>query len=288
MSSPKKYAEVLGRRMAYVEAGEGDPIVLLHGNPTSSYLWRAVMPAPRAARPLHRTRPHRHGRLRQAAGQRPGQLPLRRAPSLPRRPARATRRQRRRDLRHPRLGVGTRLRLVQPPPRRGEGDRVHGGDRAPGDLGGVAGAGPSGLPGPALAGRRGDDPRAQPVRGADPAGLGPADAERRRDGRLPRAVPGARREPPPHPDLAPRDPDRGRARRRLRDRVVVRRLAGLRTGARSCSSTPIRARSWSDRSGSSSRSWPNLREVTVPGIHFIQEDSGDQIGRAVAEWYRDL
>ena len=30
--------------MAYVEAGEGRPIVLLHGNPTSSYLWRDVIP----------------------------------------------------------------------------------------------------------------------------------------------------------------------------------------------------------------------------------------------------
>ena len=30
--------------MAYVEAGTGDPIVLLHGNPTSSYLWRNVLP----------------------------------------------------------------------------------------------------------------------------------------------------------------------------------------------------------------------------------------------------
>lgn len=30
--------------MAYVEAGEGDPIVLMHGNPTSSYLWRNVIP----------------------------------------------------------------------------------------------------------------------------------------------------------------------------------------------------------------------------------------------------
>ncbi len=39
----KKYAEVLGKRMAYVEQGEGDPIVFLHGNPTSSYLWRKVM-----------------------------------------------------------------------------------------------------------------------------------------------------------------------------------------------------------------------------------------------------
>ena len=41
---PKKYAEVLGKKMAYVEMGEGDPIVFLHGNPTSSYLWRNIMP----------------------------------------------------------------------------------------------------------------------------------------------------------------------------------------------------------------------------------------------------
>jgi len=40
----KKFAAVLGKRMAYVEQGEGDPIVFLHGNPTSSYLWRNVMP----------------------------------------------------------------------------------------------------------------------------------------------------------------------------------------------------------------------------------------------------
>ena len=40
----KRYAEVLGHRMAYVERGIGAPIVLLHGNPTSSYLWRSVMP----------------------------------------------------------------------------------------------------------------------------------------------------------------------------------------------------------------------------------------------------
>lgn len=41
---PHKTIEVLGRNMAYVEMGEGDPIVFLHGNPTSSYLWRHVMP----------------------------------------------------------------------------------------------------------------------------------------------------------------------------------------------------------------------------------------------------
>ncbi|WP_420392849.1 haloalkane dehalogenase [Acuticoccus sp.] len=41
---PLKHVEVLGRRMAYVEVGEGAPIVFQHGNPTSSYLWRNIMP----------------------------------------------------------------------------------------------------------------------------------------------------------------------------------------------------------------------------------------------------
>lgn len=40
----KKRATVLGRHMAYVDAGHGDPILFLHGNPTSSYLWRNIMP----------------------------------------------------------------------------------------------------------------------------------------------------------------------------------------------------------------------------------------------------
>ena len=40
----KKTVTVHGKDMAYVEMGEGRPIVFLHGNPTSSYLWRDVMP----------------------------------------------------------------------------------------------------------------------------------------------------------------------------------------------------------------------------------------------------
>lgn len=44
MPYQKKYQDVQGKRIAYVESGEGDPIVLLHGNPTSSYLWRNVIP----------------------------------------------------------------------------------------------------------------------------------------------------------------------------------------------------------------------------------------------------
>ncbi len=41
----KQTVEVNGRHMAYVEMGDGDPIIFQHGNPTSSYLWRNIMPA---------------------------------------------------------------------------------------------------------------------------------------------------------------------------------------------------------------------------------------------------
>ncbi|HJP05489.1 MAG: haloalkane dehalogenase [Gammaproteobacteria bacterium] len=40
----KNLTKVLGHEMAWVEMGTGDPIIFLHGNPTSSYLWRNIMP----------------------------------------------------------------------------------------------------------------------------------------------------------------------------------------------------------------------------------------------------
>jgi haloalkane dehalogenase len=40
----KKTVDLLDSRMAYHERGEGAPVLLLHGNPTSSYLWRDVIP----------------------------------------------------------------------------------------------------------------------------------------------------------------------------------------------------------------------------------------------------
>ncbi len=40
----KQFKTVMGKKMAYVDEGAGDPIVFLHGNPTSSYLWRNIMP----------------------------------------------------------------------------------------------------------------------------------------------------------------------------------------------------------------------------------------------------
>lgn len=41
---PDRFVNVLGSKMHYTEMGTGDPILLIHGNPTSSYLWRNVMP----------------------------------------------------------------------------------------------------------------------------------------------------------------------------------------------------------------------------------------------------
>src|SRR5260370_39372971 len=40
----KRFADVFGRRMAYIERGVGHPIVFLHGNPTSLFLWRGGLP----------------------------------------------------------------------------------------------------------------------------------------------------------------------------------------------------------------------------------------------------
>ncbi len=44
MTYQKRFLDVYGHAMAYVDAGQGNPIVFLHGNPTSAYLWRNILP----------------------------------------------------------------------------------------------------------------------------------------------------------------------------------------------------------------------------------------------------
>jgi haloalkane dehalogenase len=41
---PRSRARVLDSEIAYVDTGAGNPVIFLHGNPTSSYLWRNVIP----------------------------------------------------------------------------------------------------------------------------------------------------------------------------------------------------------------------------------------------------
>jgi len=42
---PRWRIPVLDTDMAYIESGQGEPVVFLHGNPTSSYLWRNIIPS---------------------------------------------------------------------------------------------------------------------------------------------------------------------------------------------------------------------------------------------------
>lgn len=44
LTYPSKYVEVYGSKMHFIEAGSGDPILLLHGIPTSCYVWRNIIP----------------------------------------------------------------------------------------------------------------------------------------------------------------------------------------------------------------------------------------------------
>ena len=44
MKYDKKFADVNGKKMAYIDEGSGDTVLFLHGNPTSSYLWRNIAP----------------------------------------------------------------------------------------------------------------------------------------------------------------------------------------------------------------------------------------------------
>ncbi len=44
MPYEKKFIDVKSKKIAYIDEGHGDPIVLIHGNPTSSFLWRNIVP----------------------------------------------------------------------------------------------------------------------------------------------------------------------------------------------------------------------------------------------------
>ena len=286
---PKKFVDVLGHRMAYVEIGEGDPIVFLHGNPTSSYLWRNVMPHLEGQRPLHRARPHRHGRLRQARRRR---APTATASSST--AATSTRCSRRSASRGDVTLVihdwGSALGFDWANRHR---DAVRGIAYMEAIVRPVTWDGMAGAVRPVFQGFRSpageaDGAGEERLRRARAAGLGPAQADRRGDGRLPPALRGAGRGPPADADLAAADPDRRRAGRRGRDR--------RRPTPTGCSTSDVPKLFVNAEPGAIlrgaprefCRTWPNQTEVTVKGSHFLQEDSPDEIGRAVADWRRGI
>ena len=128
-------SSVLGQRMAYVEMGSGDPIVFQHGNPTSSYLWRNIMPAlAKQGRCIaldligmgdsDKLTPSGPDRYTLAEHQRFFDAALGR-----------TRRRQQRHAGAARLGLGARFRLGEPAPRCAERHLLHGSDRAADDVG---------------------------------------------------------------------------------------------------------------------------------------------------------
>ena len=131
------YREVNGNRMAYVDEGDGDAIVFAHGNPTSSYLWRNVMPHLEGlgrlvaadmigmgeSDKLHPSGPDRYNYAEQ-------RLPVRALGRI------GSRRQG--DTCAARLGFRARFRLGQPASRPRAGHRVHGSHCRPDDMVGIS------------------------------------------------------------------------------------------------------------------------------------------------------
>jgi haloalkane dehalogenase len=144
-SYERKRIAVLDAEMAYVDTGEGDPVVFLHGNPTSSYLWRNVI--------LH-VEPH----TRCLA---PDLIGMGNSSPAPNGSYRFVDHARYLDAWFEVLGLNENVTLVGhdwgsalgfywAQRKAGRRARVHGGDRASPVLGGVARGGARHLPGVAL------------------------------------------------------------------------------------------------------------------------------------------
>jgi haloalkane dehalogenase len=143
---PKKRIAVHGRSMAYVDSGAGEPILFLHGNPTSSYLWRNVMP-------------YLEGLGRCIAPDLIGMGDSEKLEDAGPDRYRFVEHRRYLDSLLEALGVNERVtivghdwgsafgvRLGQSPPGCDQRHRVHGGNRAAARLGGVAAADPQAVP----------------------------------------------------------------------------------------------------------------------------------------------
>ena len=282
-----QYKEVNGKRMAYIDEGQGDAIVFQHGNPTSSYLWRNVMP-------------HLEGLGRLVACDLIGMGGSDKLDdSGPDRYHYAEQRDYLFALWDP-LELGDRVIFVLH-----DWGSALGFDWANQHRDRVAGiaymeaiAMPINWDGlrPSRAVRvfqgfrspagRGDGAGQEHLRRGGAARRHPAPTHRRGDGPLPRTV--------------PQSPARIGGRR-CRGRETSRSRASRPTSSRSSRST---GRGWRrvdvpklfingepgsiirGRVRDFVRTWPNQTEVTVPGVHFLQEDSPDEIGAAVASFVR--
>jgi len=284
---PKSFREVLGALMAYIEVGSGDPIVFLHGNPTSSYLWRNVMP-------------HLEGLGRLIA---PDLIGMGDSAKLPDSgPGRYTFAEHRRylDALLAALAVDAGVTLVVHD--WGSALGFDWANRHRGAIKGIAymeaivrpitwddwpAAGRrvfQGLRSPAGEHMVLDDnvfvERVLP--GSVLRGL----TEEEMDVyRRPFLTPGEDRRPTlTWPRQIPIDNEPAEVT------AVVDGYADWLAASRTLPKLFVNAEPGAILTGSQRefcRTWPNQIEVTVAGSHFIQEDSPDEIGAAIADWYRD-
>jgi haloalkane dehalogenase len=287
--SSKRSAQVLGHRMAYVERGEGKPIVFLHGNPTSSFLWRSVM------EPLE-------GRGRLIAPDLIGMGDSEKLDAGDERRYTFARHREFLDALLEELGVGAEVTLV-----------VH-------DWGGALGFDWARRHPDRVRGIAYMETIVRPLSGWEvwpeagrsifqgmrsPAGeelildrnlfveaILPASVlrdlgeEEMEEYRRPFAEPGEDRLPtlvwPRQIPIGGEPAD------------VVELCEEYSSWLSSSSDLPklfVNADPGSILTGPQRefcRGWPNQREVTVPGLHFIQEDSGRQIGEAIAAWLEEI
>ncbi len=274
--------------MAYVEEGVGDPIVLLHGNPSSSYQWRNVIP-------------HLTGLGRCIAPDLVGMGDSAKLANSGPESYRLVEHRAYLDALLEQLGVRERVTLVLHDwgsalgfdwafrhPAAVRGDRLHGGVRRHHRLvGRLAAGGGRVLHGHPVRGWRAAGPRREPLRRAGAPERGAARPDRGGAGGLPAAVPRAGGVAAPDAELAASGADGRRARRRPRHRAGLRRVAGGVGRSRSCSSRPCRGScsSGTGRSpgrGHSKSTSPSARATSSP------EDAPDEVGTAIATWLRSL
>jgi haloalkane dehalogenase len=285
----KRFAEVLGHQMAYVEAGAGQPVVLLHGNPTSSWLWRSALPALQG---LGRCIVPDLIGMGDSAKLGPGD------------PARYTFARHREFLDALLEGLGADRDVVLVVHDWGSALGFDWARRHAGQVRGIAYMEALVRP---LAGWEEWPENARPVfqRLRSAAGeelildrnvfverilpasvLRPLTEQEMGEYRRPFAVPGEGRLPTL---IWPRQIPIGGQPADVHQ--VCAAYAAWLASAPGLPKLFVNAEPGSILAGpvrDFCRTWPDQAEVTVPGIHFIQEDSGPEIGQAIAAWLRQL
>ena len=284
----KKFADIKGRRMAYIDVGDGPAIVFQHGNPTSSYLWRNIMPHCEGLGRLVACDLIGMGDSDKLAALGPRPLHLRRAARLPVRAVGQAGARRQHRSRPPRLGLGAGLRMGAPQspiaspasPTWRRSSR-----RSPGPTGRRTRAAPSRASAPTAGEDMILDKNMFVERVLPGSILRKLADEEMAEYRRPFASPGEDRRPTlTWPRQIPIEGEPA-------DVVAVVEDYSRWLAASDVPKLFINADPGSilvGRQREVCRAWPNQTEVTVKGLHFIQEDSPDEIGHAVAEFVRQV